>query len=229
MAAPWRDRAACQGEPTVLFFPARGKPERVSEELCGRCSVQEECLDFGYGERHGVWGGRRHSDRRADLEAEEVCEGCGDGLPAGRWRWCSHSCAELFPIEERHQDAEEASCGAVQMRLPLQAPRPLSAPLGPTLAYERLSRGETRAEAAVRCGVTEARWGLWEDGVRCPEIADVVALARWLHCSTARVVMIAELPWPGGARRIASSRPGHGLRPLQGGMELRCGTAGSGG
>jgi WhiB family redox-sensing transcriptional regulator len=208
MAAPWRDAAACKGEPPELFFPSRGKPEYVSSVLCARCPVWQDCLDFGYGERHGIWGGRRHSERRADLEDEpEPCEGCGDVLPPGRFRWCSQTCAELVPVDQR-QAAELPPSQVLQMRLPIDSPRPLSAPLGPTLAHERQVRGQTRAQAAAEVRVTEARWVMWEDGARQPEAEDVWWLAQWLHCTWATAAQIAGLPGPGGPRRIGF--PGSG-------------------
>jgi WhiB family redox-sensing transcriptional regulator len=75
----WRDRAACKGPETALFFPPtsterrdeREARERRAKSICRICPVQHECLEYalGIGEMHGIWGGLNESERRGLLEA----------------------------------------------------------------------------------------------------------------------------------------------------------------
>jgi WhiB family redox-sensing transcriptional regulator len=75
----WRDRAACKGPETALFFPPtsterrdeREARERRAKSICRVCPVQRECLEYALriGEMHGIWGGLNESERRGLLEA----------------------------------------------------------------------------------------------------------------------------------------------------------------
>lgn len=70
----WRDRAACRGPETSLFFPPstterrddREARERRAKAICRQCQVRGECLDYalGVGEVHGIWGGLNEAERR---------------------------------------------------------------------------------------------------------------------------------------------------------------------
>ena len=50
----WRDRAACRGPETALFFPPstterrddREARERRAKAICKQCEVRRECLDY---------------------------------------------------------------------------------------------------------------------------------------------------------------------------------------
>lgn len=74
----WRDRAACRGPETTLFFPPtsterrdeRDEREQRAKAICGECCVQAECLDYALdiGEMHGIWGGLNESERRGLLD-----------------------------------------------------------------------------------------------------------------------------------------------------------------
>jgi WhiB family transcriptional regulator, redox-sensing transcriptional regulator len=75
----WRDRAACAGQATALFFPEveSGAParhvlksqqahiEQVKTTICGRCPVRSECLEEGLrvSEGFGIWGGFTAEER----------------------------------------------------------------------------------------------------------------------------------------------------------------------
>ena len=71
----WRDRAACRGPETSLFFPPtnaerrdeRDARERRAKSICVECAVRDQCLEYamGVGELHGIWGGLNESERRA--------------------------------------------------------------------------------------------------------------------------------------------------------------------
>lgn len=61
----WHEHAACRGAAVDLFFP--DEPHfRSAKEVCARCEVREECLDFALrnGEQFGVWGGLAPQERR---------------------------------------------------------------------------------------------------------------------------------------------------------------------
>jgi WhiB family redox-sensing transcriptional regulator len=70
----WRDRAACRGPETALFFPPstterrddREARERRAKAICKQCEVRRECLDYALGiaEVHGIWGGLNEAERR---------------------------------------------------------------------------------------------------------------------------------------------------------------------
>ncbi len=70
----WQTRAACRGPNTDFFYPP-SKAERKSEkiererrakEICARCEVVQECLDYSIRirELHGIWGGLTERERR---------------------------------------------------------------------------------------------------------------------------------------------------------------------
>lgn len=60
----WMKDGACR-ESDVNFFPERGEPTEEAKAIClGECVVQEQCLEFGLGERHGIWGGTSERERR---------------------------------------------------------------------------------------------------------------------------------------------------------------------
>ena len=63
----WRDRAACLGAPTDLFFPARGDNAAAAKALCASCQVTDECREWALAQGHdlvGVYAGLTGSDRR---------------------------------------------------------------------------------------------------------------------------------------------------------------------
>lgn len=58
----WREKAACKGMDTNLFFPeptGSSYQTRETKKICDNCSVQNECLDYSVTvmERYGIWGG----------------------------------------------------------------------------------------------------------------------------------------------------------------------------
>lgn len=75
----WRERAACKGADTSLFFAAeqeRGSTKRAKQErarkFCDICPVTAECLRWALDneERSGIWGGKTPDERRAIAKAE---------------------------------------------------------------------------------------------------------------------------------------------------------------
>jgi len=64
----WRERAACRGIDTGLFFIERSDPDASTKlaeakSICGRCPVREECAKAGRNESSGVWGGLTVEER----------------------------------------------------------------------------------------------------------------------------------------------------------------------
>lgn len=65
----WRDRAACRGMDTELFFPNVGNDGALSREqrarvaeavkICETCPATVECWSYAkyFDVRHGIWGG----------------------------------------------------------------------------------------------------------------------------------------------------------------------------
>ena len=80
----WRFRAACRGEDSSLFFAPsyferreeKDDRERRAREICNRCEVRVECLEYALRTResHGVWGGRNEQERRALLRERDLRE-----------------------------------------------------------------------------------------------------------------------------------------------------------
>ena len=80
----WRFRAACRGEDSSLFFAPsyferreeKDERERRAREICGRCEVRTECLEYALKTResHGVWGGLNEQERRALLRERDLRE-----------------------------------------------------------------------------------------------------------------------------------------------------------
>lgn len=94
----WRNKAACAGVETTLFYPEGGQQNEardVIEIFCGRCPVRAECLaqaeleEVTHVDIHGIRGGLTRHQRRARLIARNAAEqakkppaptGCGTYL-----------------------------------------------------------------------------------------------------------------------------------------------------
>lgn len=75
----WHKQAKCRGmfkdgADKNLFYPERGDFKEVprlpdhsveypARAICKKCPVQEECLEAGLYEMHGIWGGRSTRER----------------------------------------------------------------------------------------------------------------------------------------------------------------------
>lgn len=64
--AAWMADALCKEYDQDLFFPGRGDSAKAAKQICGRCAVRAECLDYalGFSELQGVWGGASEGERR---------------------------------------------------------------------------------------------------------------------------------------------------------------------
>ena len=70
----WKEQARCKGEPLSTFFivgPLENEKQAHADwprinELCGKCPVQQECLDYAVNNhiRQGIWGGKTLTQRR---------------------------------------------------------------------------------------------------------------------------------------------------------------------
>lgn len=59
-------RCATPAAAGVDFFPGRGQSSQPAKEVCAKCRVREECLEFALENviQHGVWGGLTERQRR---------------------------------------------------------------------------------------------------------------------------------------------------------------------
>jgi WhiB family redox-sensing transcriptional regulator len=69
--SPWRERAACRGAATDMFFPAgaagaAADETRRARQICARCPVRQQCLAYALasGQQYGIWGGSDEQERR---------------------------------------------------------------------------------------------------------------------------------------------------------------------
>lgn len=65
----WLHRAACQGLDTNLFFPEKGMVPKEIKEVCERCPVQTDCLEYALSipqsqDLTGVFAGTSARQRR---------------------------------------------------------------------------------------------------------------------------------------------------------------------
>lgn len=72
-ATDWMDDAACRGLPVVLFFgpeeerkAAKEAREREAKSVCAGCPKRERCLEFGMGQKGGIYGGFNQDERDAE-------------------------------------------------------------------------------------------------------------------------------------------------------------------
>jgi len=65
---PWQAFAACAGTDVDLFFPPRSfnspKIAAKAKALCAQCPVIDDCREFAWNEREGIWFGTTPKDRR---------------------------------------------------------------------------------------------------------------------------------------------------------------------
>ena len=67
----WMDDGLCStgsGSVGDLFFPGRGQSTKPAKDICARCSVKDECLEYALDEmiKFGIWGGLSERERRAE-------------------------------------------------------------------------------------------------------------------------------------------------------------------
>lgn len=135
----WRERAACRGLPTWLFYPVSGIPTSAALAVCARCDVRQECDQHAMatGEEFGIWGGRTETDRARDRLS--ACSEAGAAVrrrPGPRSPLGDDELIELV----RSLDQEEPAAAQIIERLRVSVPT----------AYKYLQRAE-------RLGLVERR------------------------------------------------------------------------
>lgn len=62
----WMDDALCREVGPEVFFPDPEMQSRAALEICRRCDVEIECLDYALriGPVSGIWGGTTETERR---------------------------------------------------------------------------------------------------------------------------------------------------------------------
>ncbi len=70
----WHQRAACIGVETSVFFPDKGGTVKAALEVCGRCIVRTDCLEWAITEgiEDGVLGGMTATARVAHRRAAQA-------------------------------------------------------------------------------------------------------------------------------------------------------------
>jgi len=61
------DKALCREVDYELFFPDGGGNSSKARQVCNRCEVTTQCLDFalGFPNMIGIWGGTTERQRRS--------------------------------------------------------------------------------------------------------------------------------------------------------------------
>lgn len=88
---PWRQHAACKGEPVEVFFAKKGGNVARAKAICMTCPVRLECLSWAVEARigFGIFGGRTPRERRmlrkdhTDIGICGTMEGAHAHLEAG--------------------------------------------------------------------------------------------------------------------------------------------------
>ena len=75
----YQEGALCKNiENPAIFFPSPGDTEslKAAKELCSRCPVMQECLEYALNnnERYGIWGGKSTRERLLILRAKRMLE-----------------------------------------------------------------------------------------------------------------------------------------------------------
>lgn len=62
----WQAKARCTGVDPEIFFPERGGSSKAAREVCARCEVRRQCLEYALNnkEQFGIWGGTSERERR---------------------------------------------------------------------------------------------------------------------------------------------------------------------
>lgn len=70
----WMAHALCAEFDVDLWFPTTGQSNQPALDICGRCPVRVECLDWAIAndERHGIFGGMSTPARRAHARARRA-------------------------------------------------------------------------------------------------------------------------------------------------------------
>ncbi|MGH9102430.1 MAG: WhiB family transcriptional regulator [Acidimicrobiales bacterium] len=69
MTISWRQRSACRGVDSDVFYPGPDDEAEQAKAICDLCPVRQPCLEhaLAHREREGVWGGTTERERRRIL------------------------------------------------------------------------------------------------------------------------------------------------------------------
>lgn len=72
----WMEQANCLGARPDFFFPSDLAGVIAAQEICARCVVKQQCLDYALDNKigHGIWGGASERDRRGILRARREAQ-----------------------------------------------------------------------------------------------------------------------------------------------------------
>lgn len=60
----WLDEAACRFESSDLFFSGMPALVKKAKTVCASCTVRPYCLERGWDEEYGLWGGMTEEQRQ---------------------------------------------------------------------------------------------------------------------------------------------------------------------
>lgn len=88
----WVAGAACAQTDPELFFPENGKSSAMAKQVCQRCPVTADCLEFALNSPiriEGVWGAttvreRRELRRKLGVKTDNYYDRCGTTAGARR-------------------------------------------------------------------------------------------------------------------------------------------------
>lgn len=62
----WQELALCAETDPESFFPEKGGSTKDAKQVCLRCEVKDQCLEYALAreERFGIWGGLSERERR---------------------------------------------------------------------------------------------------------------------------------------------------------------------
>ena len=86
----WQDDALCAQTDPEAFFPEKGGSTREAKQVCNRCEVRTQCLEYalGHDERFGIWAAlterKRRIMRRGDRPAQDTPDPAARVVPAPR-------------------------------------------------------------------------------------------------------------------------------------------------
>ena len=63
---PWMQDSLCAQVDPELFFPEKGGSGYAARDICARCDVRAQCLEYALrtDQRDGIWGGTTEPERR---------------------------------------------------------------------------------------------------------------------------------------------------------------------
>jgi len=76
---PWREHAACKGEPVDVWFSTQGHGVTIAKRICNTCPVRLECLRWAVDEQinHGIYGARTPRERQVLRRGHTNLAVCG--------------------------------------------------------------------------------------------------------------------------------------------------------